>query len=208
MLSSFLVINVITAIVTQQMKQIGIMKSVGATPRQIAGLYFRLVLILWRVRYRAGYSDGGVGQHGVCDLHRRSTEFRYTAFLDRSFGACHRDGDWPARAGAGCHGSDPCCREHDRARGHRGPGTGVVGKRAYLTSISMLQNRLARLPLTRPMRLSIRNTFRRKGRLARTLIPLMLGGAIFITVLDCANFVVPYAGRASWPAKASTYRYA
>jgi putative ABC transport system permease protein len=32
--------------------------------------------------------------------------------------------------------------------------------------------------------LSLRNTFRRRGRLIRTLIPLMLGGAIFISVLS------------------------
>ncbi len=38
--------------------------------------------------------------------------------------------------------------------------------------------------MSRPLRLSLRNTFRRRGRLVRTLIPLMLGGAIFMTVLS------------------------
>jgi putative ABC transport system permease protein len=38
--------------------------------------------------------------------------------------------------------------------------------------------------LSRPMRLSLRNTFRRKGRLALTLSTLTLGGAIFIAVLS------------------------
>jgi len=46
-----------------------------------------------------------------------------------------------------------------------------------------LRNVQQHLPISRPMRLSLRNTFRRKGRLVRTLIPLMLGGAIFMTVL-------------------------
>jgi putative ABC transport system permease protein len=38
--------------------------------------------------------------------------------------------------------------------------------------------------LSRPMRLSVRNTFRRKGRLALTLSTLTLGGAIFVAVLS------------------------
>jgi len=38
--------------------------------------------------------------------------------------------------------------------------------------------------ISRPMRLSLRNTFRRKGRLALTLFTLTLGGAIFIAVLS------------------------
>ena len=41
-----------------------------------------------------------------------------------------------------------------------------------------------RLPLARPTLLSLRNTFRRKGRLALTLATLILGGAIFIGVFS------------------------
>jgi putative ABC transport system permease protein len=37
--------------------------------------------------------------------------------------------------------------------------------------------------LSRPTRLALRNTFRRKGRLARTLVALALGGAVFISVM-------------------------
>ena len=36
--------------------------------------------------------------------------------------------------------------------------------------------------LSRPMQLSLRNTFRRRGRLALTLITLILGGMLFMTV--------------------------
>ena len=45
LLSAFLVINVITAILTQQTRQIGVMKAVGADPRQLTVLYLRMVLI-------------------------------------------------------------------------------------------------------------------------------------------------------------------
>jgi putative ABC transport system permease protein len=37
---------------------------------------------------------------------------------------------------------------------------------------------------SRPLLISVRNTFRRKGRLALTLITLALGGAIFVAVFN------------------------
>ena len=42
--SGFLVINTISAILAQQSRQIGIMKAVGARDRQVAGVYFGIVL--------------------------------------------------------------------------------------------------------------------------------------------------------------------
>jgi len=48
---------------------------------------------------------------------------------------------------------------------------------------SSVGSRRSSLTLSRPMRISLRNTFRRKGRLALTLSTLTLGGAIFVAVL-------------------------
>jgi putative ABC transport system permease protein len=45
-LSGLLVINVISALIAQQEKQIGIMKAIGARSGQIIGLYFGMVLAL------------------------------------------------------------------------------------------------------------------------------------------------------------------
>ena len=42
-LSAFLVINTITALIAQQKRQIGMMKAIGGTGRQIIGLYLVLV---------------------------------------------------------------------------------------------------------------------------------------------------------------------
>jgi putative ABC transport system permease protein len=68
----------------------------------------------------------------------------------------------------------------------------TVQKALSSTGISSLQSRtgwidrrLDRLrALSRPLRISVRNTFRRKGRLALTLSTLALGGAVFIAVLN------------------------
>ena len=48
-----------------------------------------------------------------------------------------------------------------------------------------LIGRIRRLP--RPLTLSLRNTFRRKARIALTLVTLVLGGALFIVVVSVAG---------------------
>ena len=45
-LSGFLVVNTISALLAQQVRQIGVMKAVGARSRQIAGMYLVMVLVL------------------------------------------------------------------------------------------------------------------------------------------------------------------
>jgi putative ABC transport system permease protein len=45
-LSGLLVVNVVSAVIAQQEKQIGIMKAIGARAWQIIGLYFGMVLSL------------------------------------------------------------------------------------------------------------------------------------------------------------------
>ena len=44
LVSGFLVINTISAILAQQTRQIGMMKAVGARDGQVAGIYFGVVL--------------------------------------------------------------------------------------------------------------------------------------------------------------------
>ena len=46
-LSALLVVNIISALIAQQEKQIGIMKAIGARSWQIIGLYFGMVLAPW-----------------------------------------------------------------------------------------------------------------------------------------------------------------
>ncbi len=87
-LSSFLVINVITAIVTQQMKQIGIMKSVGATPRQIAGLYFPLVLFYGVCAIALAIPLGALGSTVFATFIAGQLNFDIRRFCDCAFGAC------------------------------------------------------------------------------------------------------------------------
>ena len=181
-LSSFLVINVITAIVTQQMKQIGIMKAIGATPKQIAGLYIRMVLMFGFSAIALAIPFGALGSSVFARFLAGQLNFDIGGSLlvpsalaiEMMIGLLVPvlAAMIPIRTAV-----QTTVREAIQDQGLELSDTG----RTHLDNV--LQNRLARLPLTRPMRLSIRNTFRRKGRLVRTLVPLMLGGAIFMTVL-------------------------
>ncbi|MFN2201729.1 MAG: FtsX-like permease family protein [Caldilineaceae bacterium] len=182
LMSSFLVINVITALLTQQIKQIGIMKSVGATPRQIAGLYFRLVIIYGVTAILLAIPLGALGSTVFATFLAAQLNFDIersilvpsALVIELTVGLLVPiiAAMIPIRSAVNI-----TVREAIQDQGLELSSAG----NSHIDEL--LQTRLAALPIPRPMRLSIRNTFRRKGRLVRTLIPLMLGGAIFITVL-------------------------
>ena len=46
LLSAVLVVNMISALLAQQIRQIGVMKAIGANARQVTGIYYGMVLIL------------------------------------------------------------------------------------------------------------------------------------------------------------------
>ncbi len=181
-LSSFLVINVITALVTQQMRQIGIMKSIGAAPWMIGGLYFRLVVIFGLTAIVFAIPLGTIASTRFANFISGQLNFDITGdriipsaiAIEMTLGLLIPilAAMFPIRSAI-----NTTVREAIQDQGLELSGS----DRMHVDDI--LQSRLERLPISRPMRLSIRNTFRRKGRLVRTLIPLMLGGAIFMTVL-------------------------
>ncbi|MBV7335536.1 ABC transporter permease [Chloroflexi bacterium TSY] len=187
-LSGFLVINVITAMLTQQTRQIGVMKAIGARAEQITILYLRMVLLF-----------------GVCALFISIPIGAFCARLFARFVAGQLNFDidqfqlspmilllelavgllvpllaalYPILVAARL-----TVREAVQSQGLEPPppGENPIGKRIQelMTALS-----LSFVQLSRPLRLSLRNTMRRRGRLIRTLIPLMLGGAIFMSVLS------------------------
>jgi putative ABC transport system permease protein len=182
-LSAFLVINVITAIVTQQTRQIGVMKAIGAPTGQITNLYLRMVMTFGVCALLLAVPLGALGAAAFSrfvagqlnfDLH----DFRLTPnvlLIQVTVGLL-------APILAALHpiltGSRKTVREAIQDQG-----LDLSASRS--TPADHLLNRLQHLlVLARPVQLSLRNTFRRRGRLARTLIPLALGGAIFMSVLS------------------------
>lgn len=182
-LSGFLVVNVITAILTQQIRQVGVMKAIGARTPQIAWLYLRMVFVFGTVALVVAIPLGAVAAQAFSRFIASQLNFDIVRFelslpvllLEIAAGllAPMLAALYPILASARI-----TVREAIQNQGLDYEPGGGQGMEPLLQRVQRV------VPLSRPLRLSLRNTFRRKGRLARTLIPLVLGGAIFMSVLS------------------------
>ncbi len=179
LLGMFLIVNTIEAILAQQVKQIGIMKSVGARRTQIMLLYFGMVLAFGLLALLLAFPLGTVGAMGftrfMTDQLNIDLEHFYmpppVALLKVAAALL-----MPvlATVPAVLSAVNITIRE---ALTDSGPTPG----KGDSSIIDRLIRRIRGLP--RPLLLSLRNTFRRKWRLVRTLAVLALGGAVFMSVL-------------------------
>lgn len=180
LLSSSLIVNTLNALVNQHLRQIGVMKLVGARSRQISGMYLLLILAYGLLALLVGVPLGALAGYGLAQLMAGLMKSQLPGFQLVPLALVLQvlvalavplvAGYIPVRSGARikiwrAFSSDRALEQPARA--------GV-----WL--------RLARFLgwLSRPVVLSIRNTFRRKGRLALTLITLTISGAIFIAVFN------------------------
>ena len=185
LLSMFLIINTLTAMLTQQSRQIAVMKAIGGRSDIILRLYLRMVFLLGL----GGLLFAIPGAVLIGNLFSRFIANQLNVNIDgvqapplaillitaagllipmlATF--------LPIRSRANITIRQAL---DDRA----GPPAAGPGRWGIAAAIL---NRLGRIQqlFSRPLRLSMRNTFRRKARLALTLFTLMLGGAIFIGVL-------------------------
>lgn len=182
-LSGFLVINVITALLTQQTRQIGVMKSIGARPGQIAELYLRMVMCFGLGALFLAVPMGVLGSRTFSGFVAGQLNFDLgrVAVQPLAVGLQVAVGILTPVAAA----FFPIVSTVQRTVREALADAGVDAPQPAATPLAQ---RLAawqqQLPLSRPARLALRNTFRRRGRLIRTLIPLTLGGALFMSVLS------------------------
>ncbi|MFQ5576189.1 MAG: FtsX-like permease family protein [Anaerolineae bacterium] len=182
LLSAFLVINMISALLTQQQQQIGIMKAIGARPRQIVGLYFANVLVLGLLSLLVALPLGALGAW----LFSRLMATALNVDLQRFYipplvlgiqTAVSLIVPLLAATYPIFQGTKVTVRE---AISGYGLGKGVFGSSLFDRLLIRIQVGF----LKRPIIISLRNTFRRKARLILTLITLIFGGAIFISVFS------------------------
>ena len=178
LLSGFLIINTITALMTQQTRQIGIMKAVGGGTSQIVGMYVVLILgfglgaLLIAVplaNMAAQFIGGGMAEW----LNFRVPPYQgySVTYVQQIFVALVV----PLLAAIFpvYNSVRVTVRE---AISDYGLGGNAKPKKDSVSQKSVL--------IPRPIRISIRNTFRRKARLGITLFTLVLGGAVFIAVYN------------------------
>lgn len=178
-LSGFLVTNTISALLAQQIKQIGMMKAVGARPTQIMMVYIVLVVCFGMIALVAAIP---LAQVGVAAFAGYIAAFFNFDIVNTT----------PPTYVAGIQAAISLLVPVIAALIPVYSGTSITIRQALSNEdvsatygTGMLDSMMQRIRgLPRPVLLSLRNTFRRKGRVALTLLTLTLGGAFFIAVFS------------------------
>ena len=177
-LSGFLIVNTITALMAQQTRQIGIMKAVGGGNSQVFVMYVVLILSFGLVALAIAVplanslaKTFGAGMAQYLNFHPAPYVGYRSSYIQQIIVAVVV----PLLAAALpiYNSVRVTVREAISDYG--------IGGNARTKDKSVSRGALF---LTRPMRLSLRNAYRKKARLILTLITLVLGGAIFIGVYN------------------------
>ncbi len=184
--SAFLTVNLISAMLAQQMRQVGIMKAIGAQTYQLMSLYFAIIVILSLLALVMAIPLGVGGAYlfanfiaATLNLDLQNWQIPPLAVAVQitigllvpfaaTFYAIRRGVNLSVREALSDYG--------------------ISQQSANTGRVSQFLEGLNRLP--RPMLLSWRNTFRRKERLVLTLAALSLSGALFIATASIRTSVL------------------
>lgn len=179
LLSLFMIVNTMSAILKQQVRQIGVIKAVGGRLNQIMLIYLAMALAFGLLALLIAHPAARIVARAFVDFAASLTNFDVQHFAVSPWVFILQAGlaivlpllaaVFPVAAGARI-----TAREALSDYGLRTAGSGDFFDR--------LVGQIRGLP--RPMLLSLRNTFRRKGRLALTLLTLMVAGSVFISIFS------------------------
>ncbi len=179
-LSSTLIINTLNGLLAQQMRQIGIMKLVGGKSLQILGMYMVLIFAYGLIALVIAVPSGALAGYAFAEfiafmMGSELQGFRVipiAIFLQIivAFLIPLAAGFFPVRKGSKTNVRRAI--SNDR----HGTQASALG---WLNQISKWIQWISR-----PILLSIRNTFRQRGRLALTIFTLTIAGAVFIGVFN------------------------
>ncbi len=180
LLSGALVVNTVSAIVTRQVRQIGVMKAIGATRPQIMEIYLASVAVYGLLSLGIAVPLAAAGTRAFTTFFARMGNFDIlTTDLPPAVVALQAAvGLIVPLAAASIPvtlGVRITVREAISDYGLAGEGTGRTLLDRLAAGVRGVPTALA---------LSLRNTFRRKARLGLTLSTLTLAGAIFVAVLS------------------------
>lgn len=179
-LSAIIVANMISALLSQQIRQIGMMKAVGGKNGQVMAIYLCIVLVLGLISLIVSVPLAVIAGRAYAYLCADILNFQI-------FSSAIPIRIMLVQTGIGLFlpliaamystvkGSSITVREALQDYG-------VITKKAVVGSNEKRLSKLNRL--SRPFLLTVRNTFRKKGRLLFTLAVLSIGGALFITAMN------------------------
>ena len=185
-LSIFLVVNTVSALLTQQKRQIGVMKAVGGSTLQILGMYLVMVLAYGVMALLIAIP---LGMYGARELSSALAVFfnfdiysmevpPQTFMIQVAIGLV-----LPVLASLVPFISNLRISAAEAMSVYT-MSKGRFGKNWIDLSLSGANLWFMRKFSIRSILLSVRNTFRNKGRLTLTLITLTLGSATFISVFN------------------------
>lgn len=176
-LSAFLVVTTVQAIMAQQVRQIGIMKSIGGRRGQISWMYLALVAAYGMLALAIGLPAALYMSAWFADFAADIMNFKITSYAPPVWVVVLvivvgllvpiLAAVFPVRRGV----TLPVVRALDAAGPGMNFGHGLIDR-----ALGMIRG------LPRPVALSLRNTFVRKGRLALTLTTLVLASAVVMGV--------------------------
>ena len=178
LLSAVLVVNLIAAMLAGQVREIGVMKSIGARASQIAGMYLVLAFALGLLACIVAIPLAALIGRGYAEFSASLLNFSVDGvgiptrmiFAQLAVGALLPVAAAAVPVSKGCRISvSDALRDFGMGVHDSGSGGG------------MLRNASG---IARPLLLSLRNAFRRRARMILTLLTLSLGGAVFIGALN------------------------
>jgi putative ABC transport system permease protein len=204
-LSSSLIANTLSALLNQHLRHIGVMKLIGARRNQIFGMYIVLILAFGAIALLIAVPLGGQGAYMLSDFIASKINFSLLGYriiplalvVQIVVGLAV-----PLLAGLvpvlnGSRITVLRALSGDATSDEQKPAAARATRESGWDRLQVRLNRaLARrgIHIPRPLLISLRNTFRRKGRLALTLFTLTMGGAIFIAVFNVRVTLHNYVG--------------
>lgn len=185
-LSIFLVVNTVSALLTQQKRQIGVMKAVGGGTLQILGMYLVMVFSYGVMALMIAIPFGMYGARKLSSVLAMFFNFDLysmdvppqTYLIQAAVGLI-----LPVLASLVPFLSNLRISAAEAMSSYT-MGKGRFGKNWIDHFLSGANLWFVRKLSIRSILLSVRNTFRNKGRLTLTLITLTLGSATFISVFN------------------------
>jgi putative ABC transport system permease protein len=197
-LSSSLIANTLNALLNQHLRHIGVIKLVGGRSNQVFLMYLALILSFGVIALLISVPLGGQGAYALSAFIADKMSFTLMGYriIPISFfiqavialGVPIIAGFVPVINGSRITilkaiSGDLNRGEHKKAK--------AAANKGRLGAWLAMRN----IHLPRPLLISLRNTFRRKGRLLLTLFTLTMGGAIFTAVFNVRVSLHDYIGQ-------------
>jgi putative ABC transport system permease protein len=203
-LSSSLIANTLSALLSQHLRHIGVIKLVGGRSNQVFAMYFTLIMAFGVLALLIAIPLGGQGAYGLALFVADKMRFNLLGYrivpmaliIQVAVGLLVPIVAGLAPVISGSRITVLRALSGDLAGDENKPHKSEEHVPWFDAMLVRITNMLAMrgIHFPRPFIISLRNTFRRRGRLMLTLFTLTMGGAIFIAVFNVRVTLHDYIG--------------